>query len=76
MAEYTVRNLVTLLGLAYRIGVVEQCCQIVQYCTIFVKWCNFSTSCVEKFRATPSRKWCNICFVLSLHSSILTCMTT
>ena len=41
-------NLVILLGLAYRIGVVEQCCQIVQYCTIFVKWCNFSTSCVGK----------------------------
>ena len=29
LAEYTVRNLVTMLGLAYRIGVVEQCCQMV-----------------------------------------------
>jgi len=29
LAEYTVHNLVTLFGLAYRIGVVEQCCQIV-----------------------------------------------
>jgi len=27
--EYTVHNLVTLLRLAYRIGVVEQCCQMV-----------------------------------------------
>jgi len=24
--QYTVHNLVTFLGLAYRIGVVEQCC--------------------------------------------------
>jgi len=29
LAEYTVHNLVTLLGLAYRIGVVEQRCQMV-----------------------------------------------
>ena len=29
LAEYTVHNLVTLLGLAYLIGVVEPCCQIV-----------------------------------------------
>jgi len=26
---YTMHNLVTVLGLAYRIGVVEQCCQMV-----------------------------------------------
>jgi len=29
LAEYTVHNLVTLLWLPYRIGVVEQCCQMV-----------------------------------------------
>jgi len=27
--HYIVHNLVTMLGLAYRIGVVEQCCQLV-----------------------------------------------
>jgi len=27
MTEHTVHNLVTLLGIAYLIGVVEQCCQ-------------------------------------------------
>ena len=43
------RAWVTLLGLAYRIGVVEQRCQIVKYYTIFVKWCNFSTSCRKNF---------------------------
>jgi len=29
LAEFTVHNQITLLGLAYRIGVVEQCCHIV-----------------------------------------------
>jgi len=30
LAEYsTVRNLVTVLGLAYRIGVIEKCCLMV-----------------------------------------------
>jgi len=29
LAEYTLHNVVTLLGLAYRISVVEQCCHIV-----------------------------------------------
>jgi len=28
---------VTLLWLAYRIGVVEQCCQVVSYNRIFIK---------------------------------------
>jgi len=29
LAQYTVHNLVTLLGVAYLIGVVEHCCQMV-----------------------------------------------
>jgi len=57
------------LGRAYRIGVVEQCCQIVQYCTIFVKWCKFSTSSVGKISCHTIEKLVLHMLVLSLHSS-------
>jgi len=37
LAEYTIEESVTLLWLAYRIGGVEQRCQMVKYNTIFLR---------------------------------------
>jgi len=61
LPEYTVHNLVILIGLAYRIGVVEQCCQIVQYCIIFLNGVLFNLVCRKNF-VTHHREigaiWC------------------
>jgi len=62
LPEYHVHNLVTLLGLAYHIGVIEHCCQMVQYYTIFYKkhflqkWCNFTCLCVRKISCDAIEK--------------------
>jgi len=56
LAEYTVHNLVTLPGLAYRIGVVEQGCQMMSYYTIFYKnGISLDAFVAEKLFATPSK---------------------
>jgi len=34
LPEHTARNLVTLFGMAYHISVIEQCCQMVQFCVL------------------------------------------
>jgi len=34
LAEHTAHNLVTVLLIAYRIGVIEQCCQVVSFCML------------------------------------------
>jgi len=46
-----------MLWLAYRIGVVEQCCQMVQYNTIFYKHFVILRACVHGRRKDFFQGW-------------------